>query len=294
MDISYFREFTILAETGSYSLASEKLYISQSTLSKHIKNFEAELGQQLFERTTRKIELTRFGQHFLTYARQILTIQDAYTKDLLHFENNLVTLGLVSALVKKRFIDIIIDFRREYPQYDINLIDSDSLTLVKRLYEKKCDFAIIHELDSEETHTPEYQRVPIEKNHLVVILPSSHRLAGRESIEIAELKDEPFIFLSEQTFMYSLAVTLCRRAGFEPNIILTSPRRENILQSVEYGLGVSILSREHIPAHDNVRLVNIAPCVTSSLNLCYRRETLSPAAGAFLRWIQEHLMTEAP
>ena len=69
MDINYFREFVILAETKNYWAASERLFIGQSSLSKHIKTLEKSLGAALFDRTSRKVELTEFGKRMLPYAR---------------------------------------------------------------------------------------------------------------------------------------------------------------------------------------------------------------------------------
>ena len=68
MEISYFNEFVILAETRNYWAASERLYIGQSSLSKHIKTLESQLGAPLFDRTSRKVELTEFGAKMLPYA----------------------------------------------------------------------------------------------------------------------------------------------------------------------------------------------------------------------------------
>lgn len=71
MNTSYFREFTVLAEVKNYWEAAERLYINQSTLSKHIKSMENELGILLFDRSTRHVELTRYGKALLPYARSI-------------------------------------------------------------------------------------------------------------------------------------------------------------------------------------------------------------------------------
>ena len=78
MDISYFREFVILAETCNYWAAAERLYIGQSSLSKHIKTMEKELGGELFSRTSRKVELTDFGRLMLPYAQTISKQQYEY------------------------------------------------------------------------------------------------------------------------------------------------------------------------------------------------------------------------
>ena len=79
MEINYLREFVVLAQTGNFMEAADLLYCSQSTLSKHIQNMETELGVPLFDRTTRKVALSKFGQLLLPYAKQIAELQDTYT-----------------------------------------------------------------------------------------------------------------------------------------------------------------------------------------------------------------------
>ena len=66
MEISYFKDFVILAENQNYWSAAERLFIGQSSLSKHIKTLEKSLGAPLFERTSRKVELTEFGKLIAT------------------------------------------------------------------------------------------------------------------------------------------------------------------------------------------------------------------------------------
>ena len=68
MEIEYIKEFVVLAETENYLEAAESLFISQSTLSKHIKIIEKELDVQLFDRTTRKVHLNKYRKMFLKYA----------------------------------------------------------------------------------------------------------------------------------------------------------------------------------------------------------------------------------
>ena len=78
MEISYFKDFVILAETKNFWAASERLYIGQSSLSKHIKTLERELGAPLFTRTSRKVELTEFGELMLPYAQSLSRMQYEY------------------------------------------------------------------------------------------------------------------------------------------------------------------------------------------------------------------------
>ncbi|MGM9521341.1 MAG: LysR family transcriptional regulator [Oscillospiraceae bacterium] len=283
MDINHFNEFCILAKTCSYVAASEQLFISQSALSKHIKNFESELGHSLFIRTTRKIELTPFGKQFLPYAERIVAIQNEYTRDLLHnrlIDNDIITVGVVTPLLEHIFKTCVTAFQREYPDYQLNLIDSDVSKLKKRLIDKKCDIIIIH--DSIETDSDLYEKVPIEIDYLAAALPPDHPLAGQDNISLSELKDSTFLFLPEGTIVYDLSLEGCRRAGFEPNIIFTSPSCENIFHFVERKQGVSIVAKRHLPPHDNIKLVDIDPPVATAVSLCYRKDNISNATTAFI------------
>ena len=100
MEINYLKEFVVLAQTGNFMEAAELLYVSQSTLSKHIKSIEVELGVSLFDRTTRKVTISKFGQLLLPYAQQISELQEMYISALrtsLETEQETLTLGAIPA-----------------------------------------------------------------------------------------------------------------------------------------------------------------------------------------------------
>lgn len=79
MNISLFREFIVLAEEKNYMEAAERLYMNQSTLSKHIMSMENELGVPLFDRSTRRVELTEYGKALLPHARNITHSEFEYS-----------------------------------------------------------------------------------------------------------------------------------------------------------------------------------------------------------------------
>jgi DNA-binding transcriptional LysR family regulator len=118
MEINYLREFVVLAQTGNFMEAADLRYCSQSTLSKHIQNMESELGVPLFDRTTRKVALSTFGQLFLPYAKQIAELEDKYTAVLqssLGTDREILTLGSIPALAQYKITDVLIDFKKSHP-----------------------------------------------------------------------------------------------------------------------------------------------------------------------------------
>lgn len=119
MEIGYIKEFVVLAETGSFLEAADRLFISQSSLSKHIKNIERELGAPLFNRTTRKVELSEFGQMFLPYANQIVRVQNEYTTaffNKLESTRVTVTIGSIPPLAPYNITDVLARFKKKQSQ----------------------------------------------------------------------------------------------------------------------------------------------------------------------------------
>ena len=82
LNVRYLEEFVTLTEKNNFLEAAECLFISQSCLSKHIKKLEAEIGVELFERTTRTVVLTEFGQMLLPYARKMVSLEYELEKNV--------------------------------------------------------------------------------------------------------------------------------------------------------------------------------------------------------------------
>ena len=114
MEISYLKEFVVLAQTGNFMEAADILYSSQSTLSKHIKSIESELGISLFDRTTRKVKISKYGSLFLPYARKIVEIQEKYAVNLklnLETKSEVLNLGSIYGLAQYKITDILVALR---------------------------------------------------------------------------------------------------------------------------------------------------------------------------------------
>lgn len=88
MKIQSLREFLTLSRVKNFNVASEQLFLSQPTLSRHIKEIEEELGVPLFLRSTRQVELTEYGKYFLPYAKRIVSIEEVYTEGLAQLRRN--------------------------------------------------------------------------------------------------------------------------------------------------------------------------------------------------------------
>ncbi len=287
MDTDYLNEFVVLAETENYMQAAESLFISQSSLSKHIKSMENELGVPLFNRTTRKVELTRYGTSFLKYAKQMLDIQYSFMRDLedqIANEQQTLRIGSIPLMAPYRITDIIVKFQKENPNCAINLLEEESSVLKDLLRKNKCDLAFIREEDDTDS---EFAKFPFTVDHMVAVLPTTHPLANAPSIHLEQLRDENFLFLQPESLLYSLSTSSCQKAGFTPNITYTGRRAENIIDLVEKGMGVSLLMEKPILSltmnNPKISVVDIDPLISTHISIFYKKNIpLSTAAKHFM------------
>jgi DNA-binding transcriptional LysR family regulator len=280
MEISYLKEFTVLANTCNFLEAAESLFISQSTLSRHIKIMEMELGVTLFNRTTRKTELSRAGRILLNYAEQISNLQTEYSLALLNsFEGaqKTITVGSTPSMSYYNTTEMLAKFQSENSNFKISIIEGDSNWLKEMLRQGKCDCAFIREIDDLDQ---EFGKIQFATDILVAVLPLDHPLSNHESISLAQLSNESFLLLPENTLMHNLCVSNCRNAGFEPKVIFTDSK----------GVGVSLLMK--CPAmsirHHNTAIVDIEPTIKTNICLMYRKSgEKSVSATHFLRYVKQ-------
>ena len=237
MDIDYIHEFVVLAGTGNYMEAADRLFLTQSSLTRHIQKLEADLGVTLFDRTTRRIELNQYGRLFLPYAEQIALLQKDYTTAFcneLNRERGTIRIGAIPVMAQYHITDILARFQQENRNYMLDIQEADSLQLIQMLREERIDFAVIRESDDASSS---FRKIPITQDTLAALMPKNHPLAGSEHIELKQLYRDSFLLLGRDTFMYSLCVRECRTAGFEPHIAFTSNRVDNIIGLVSKGMG---------------------------------------------------------
>lgn len=291
MDLDYIKDFVILAEVGNYLEAADQLFISQSSLTRHIQQLEKDLGATLFDRTTRKVSLNRYGQLFLPYANKMVQIQyeyeTAFYNELKNINSNL-NIGSIPSMVQYNITDLLIKFKNKNTSFSLNVIEAETHELKEMLRNNKCDVAFIRETDYSDN---EFIRIPYSIDSMVAVLPLDHPLSKSDSIALEQLKNEKFILLPEHSLMYDLCVSECKKSGFEPEIVFTGHRGENLIDMVSKGAGCALLMKR--PAvflsNANTVLVDIYPQVCTKISLCYKKNhELSIAARHFINCLTAH------
>lgn len=293
MEINYVREFVTLAHTGNFLEAADRLYISQSSLSKHIKIIEEELGAPLFNRTTRKVHLSELGKLFLPYAEQIVHAQDSCRIAISNqFQNDarMVTLGCIPSMAQYHITDILVRFKREHVNFTVNVIQDESDILENMLRQKKCELAFVRQVDNSKD---EFVVIPYVYDSLAAVLPSGHALASKTWISLEELKNEDFMEFPKHSRPYALLKSVCAKAGFEPRVVFTDHQIENILDLVGKGMGISLLMKKLALYLEKpgLAIVDIVPPITTQVSICYRKgEELTSGAKLLLDFINSEFI----
>lgn len=279
------REFVSLAGTQSYFETAERMYVTTSSLSRHIVKLEEDLGAALFDRTTRKVSLTRYGELFLPYARELIRIDDerAAAFDLARRrERETLTVGSIPMMKAYGITELLAAFQKAHPEAVLELREGDSYALAPMLRSGECDLAFLRDIEGADE---EFERIPFARDRLCAIVPAGHPLAREKAVPLARLQNEALLMIGKDAFMYKLCTDVCRAAGFAPKVVFTSRRGENLIELVGRGVGVAMLMRRAAEGMltDGVRRVDIEPPVTTTVYLAKSPgRALNAYAKAFL------------
>lgn len=291
MTVEQLREFVILAEERNYLVAADMLFSTQATLSRHIMAMEKELGFLLFNRSTKKIELTQEGSRFLLYARRAVKLGDACRteiRQLIRGQQESLLIGYSAMVTFYRCMELLKSFTAEHPEVSVELVERDSDTLVENMREDRLDIAFIQENPFEPPTG--LDKLSFHSDTMLAVLPESHPLALEREIELSQLKDESFITSVEGREPATVFMEACRRAGFEPKVAHTGIVGRALFQWVRKGGCVALEWKEPALTHSEggVALVEVRPRVEAVTSILYRSDRLSRVGRQLLEYYRKH------
>ncbi|MGI6072502.1 MAG: LysR family transcriptional regulator [Lachnospiraceae bacterium] len=274
MDITLLHEFVVLAQSETFLKAAELLYVSQPTLSRHIKSLETELGVSLFERTTRKCKLTKYGHLLLPYATHITELYSTFFNDLRAEKQEELTgirIGSSPAMGYYGINNFLSHFRKTFPEVKIELIPQHNMDVIKMMEMHNCEFAFVRE--NPDDIYENFVHHPLAMDHLVAVVPSGHVLADRKTLSPADIGDEKILSLPPETIICEATVNSFRQAGAEANIIMHNHNVEHLLNCVQMGMGVAVVlssqAERFLDQTENLRIIDITPLARLQISLCY-------------------------
>ena len=235
------RYFLAVAETLHFTKAAQRLGIAQPPLSQQIKRLEQFLGHRLFDRTTRGVKLTLAGQLLAERARSTIEkVHDdlAQVRRLGRGEEGTLTVGFSGSVMFTDLPTAIDGYRRRYPKVELRLRELVTSAQIAALLDGTLDLAFLRDGDP----TSGIQLSTWLAERYVAVLPQSHALAGRRSLRLRDLREEPFVFFARRMgpLAFDRTIACCEASGFRPNIVQDAPQWPTLVRLVAAGLGVSL------------------------------------------------------
>lgn len=244
MDFKQLESFVAVVDEGSFSNAADRLQISQSMVTIHIRNLEAELGTRLLNRTTRSMELSADGQTYYTYARQMLKLNRDSLFALTRADQNENAINIVATPYTSRYYlaKRIVEFERAHPEVNFNITVCYNSEIPNKLRSGGFQFAFCNMkiMDSD------YAVKHYSSSSLVVITPNAERFRA--------LQGQPFpkeLFGSERVITRSSTSTLQQEflrwikqnvPDVKLDVAAAIDDTETIKQLVSEGVGIAVLS----------------------------------------------------
>ena len=204
---------------------------------------EESLGHKLFDRSHRQITLTEAGEYFYREVPQLFAQRDRLiteTRQLATGQRATLRFGYSSAAMSNFLPAIIRELRKHLVHCEFEFVEATSDTLMTQVINKQLDAAfILHRAKN-----PLLTTIPIKADVAGIILPADHPLNKKRSIDLADLKDEPFILFPRHTnpSMYDEILYYCQRAGFSPQKIIETAPRSTAIGLVAAGQGIATIS----------------------------------------------------
>lgn len=244
--------FTAIAETGSFTAAAKKLGLSQPPLSKQIFLLEEELGVKLFERGSRKTELTEAGTFLYSRARDILSMMDSITEELHHFptaSKGILKLGTISSSGA-----LLHDFLKIYcsahPKVRFEITEGNTYQLLEKMKNGIVECAIIRTPFNGEGFECVYgKREPL----MAVGNPSFFSGIPMNKIRLTDLSGKPLIYYRRFDSIISLAF---QNNGIEPNVFCRNDDARTCLQWASTGLGIALVPESISKTAEHADLVS--------------------------------------
>lgn len=284
LDLRKLRYFVAVAEELHFGRAADRLYITQSVLSRQIRQLEQELGTQLFARTSRNVALTAAGEHLLEEARALLASADAARRRLQDAAGGHPTLT-VGFFVGDSFTEALRRFVAEVPGADVHLHRIYWHDQIEVLHDGRVDVAFMH-LPIDERGL---ELMPVRLESRLAALPVTHPAAAKSEISIEDLADDPVIIQRGASEAWQAFHNV------DPRPDGSSPRRgpevdniEEKLELVAAGAAVSFVPASAAAAYVKPGVVYVPVSDIAPIEIClaWKADRRSQLVETFVRAVR--------
>jgi len=293
MDLRRLEVFVKVAELGSFSRAAEALFLTQPTVSEHVRALEEDLGVHLLDRLGRGAAPTPAGQLLLGYARRILVLMREARQAVDQFQGRLLGELIVggSTIPGEYILPALIgQFKTKYPDISISLRVGSSQQVSEWVEEGRVEIGVVGARPGSRALVAR----ELMADQMVIVVPADHPWGRRESVTLADVRAEPLILRERGSGTREALERALAEAGTDLAAFRVAGEMgstQAVKQAVRAGIGVSLVSKLAVEDECRARLLACVKVrdleVRRSFHLVTHRDrSRSPLAQAFLEFIE--------
>ncbi|EMS80058.1 MULTISPECIES: LysR family transcriptional regulator [Desulfotignum] len=297
VNLNQLRAFYYVAKHDSYTVAAQKLFITQPAVTAQIKLFENFYGIKLFNRKGRALFLSHIGKLLFEKAEKIFALENEIEEMLAQMKEmnqGLLAIGCTKAYAKHIMPSIISAFHRTYPNIRIILEEGSSMAMINSLRDFENEIIVVAQMDIKDSRI---QFIPFSQEEIVLIMAVDHPLSKKKEVTFNDIKNEPIILKGTGSGTRKKIVDLYRNNDMVPIVFMESNNTEFIINLVEKGEGISFLVKPSIEQKVYEKKIVMHRLKDNRLFLDVslgfsKNNPLSPAASAFYEVIKRTFTEE--
>jgi len=292
MDLWRLHIFCRVVELRSFSKAANKVYLSQPTVSSHIKDLENHFECKLLDRLGRQVVPTKAGTILYSYAMKIIALKQEAENALAEFQGKIrghLTIGgstIPGGYILPPLLGI---FKNDYPEVVVTLVQGDTATIIRETLEGNVELGVVGAKDRQ----AQLVQKKIMDDEMFLIVPDNHRWANKRQISMDEVTREPFIMREIGSGSRKSIEQVMEESGYSIdalNVVAEMGSTEAVRQGIKSGVGISILSKRAVAeelAYGGLRRVKIKGLsFKRAFYLIYhKRRTQSPLCRTFIEFL---------
>lgn len=241
IDSRQLRAFTILARTGSFTLAAKEMFLSQSAVSHSMKALETDVGCRLFDRMGKRVLLTEAGEGLLNHAEKILLEMSAARSSLMQlgkWGQGRLRVGASTTACQYILPSVLREFKESFPKSHITIEPADAGDAITLIENNRIDLAIT----LQPRHEGPFEFHPLFHDELVFLVGAMHPWARQGHVVRQEIPKQNYVLYNKNSYTFRLVQEYFRQEDMVLNTVIELGSMEATKELVKLGLGVSILA----------------------------------------------------
>ena len=269
-NLSSYRIFYTVANTGNISKAAKELFVTQPSISNAIKALEEEFGVNLFFRNNNKLTLTPEGELFYKSAEGLLAHADSVEMEFHELRKKItpIRIGIPPMLGTIYLPELYLSLKENFPEVDFRLFEFGSIKACDLVLEEKLDIAIVN---AEQPAIDKCNSRIIDTEDLYFCVAPDHPLAEQKTILLTMLANEPLILFNTDSVQVMTLTRQFKAVGVTPRVILNTSQITTLINMVKSGHVGTFLYRSIVEAHPDIVGIPVMPSIEQRIGVIWKK-----------------------